>query len=149
MLSVTMAAGALMLVGCSTVAPDGTPAGQFAGVGPPIVTPIARSSRTISDQPLRLPQGAAEFAAAAVDIPAGESIPLHQHPWSRFVYVERGAIRIINRDTGTSLDFQTGLVFAEVIGQWHEAQAIGAVGARIIVIDVVPPGVNNMVMPPH
>ena len=111
-----------------------------------VTTPLVRSSKTISGQPLRLPQGDAEVAAAAIEIPAGGATPIHQHPWSRFVYVERGPVRIINHDTGDSRDFQSGAFLPEVVAQWHEGRAIGPTAARLIVIDLVPPGVNNTVM---
>jgi quercetin dioxygenase-like cupin family protein len=116
--------------------------------GKPVTTSLGRSSTTISGQPLRLPQGAAEVAAAIIDIPQGGATPIHQHPWSRFVYVERGPVRIINHDTGATLDFQSGQFLPEVVAQWHEGRAPGPGPVRLVVIDVVPPGVNNTVMRP-
>lgn len=113
-----------------------------------VVTPIIRTGKTISGQPLRLPQGASEVAAASVEIPVGGSLPIHKHPWSRLVYVERGSLTVVNLDTGASLDFAAGQLLPEVIDQWHEARANGTVPVRIIVIDLVPPGVVNMVMKP-
>jgi quercetin dioxygenase-like cupin family protein len=110
-----------------------------------VTKPIVRTATTIAGQPLRLPGGRAEMVAAAVDIPAGGSTPIHQHPWSRFVYVERGPLRVVNHDTGKMRDFQTGDVFLEVVFQWHEGRAIAG-PVRVIVIDVVPPGVNNSIM---
>ena len=109
-------------------------------------TPIARIGKTISGQPLKLPQGPAEAVAAIVDIPAGGATTIHQHPWSRFVYVERGPVRIINHDNGQVTDLESGEFFPEVIAQWHEGRATGSETARLLVIDLVPPGVNNMVM---
>lgn len=122
--------------------------GPATGAPAARVTPILRSRQTISGQPLRLPQGEAEVAAASVEIPPGGALPIHQHPWSRFVYVERGSLRVVNHDTGASLDFQAGQVLPEVIGQWHEARSLGGTAVRLIVIDVVPPGVNNTIMKP-
>lgn len=110
-----------------------------------VTTPILRSGQTISSQPLKLPQGAAEMAAAAIEIAPGGATPIHQHPWSRFVYVEKGPVRVVNHDTGATLDFQAGQVLPEVVGQWHEARALRST-ARLIVIDIVPPGVNNTIM---
>lgn len=109
-------------------------------------TAIARTATTISGQPLKLPQGAAEVVAAIVEIPAGGATTIHQHPWSRFVYVERGPVRIINHDTGEATDLKTGEFFPEVIAQWHEGRATGTETARLLVVDLVPPGVNNTVM---
>lgn len=112
-----------------------------------VTTPLVRTGRTISNQPLRLPQGNAEVVAAAIDIPAGGATPIHQHPWSRFVYVERGPVRIINHDTGEIRDFATGTLLPEVIAQWHEGRALTS-PVRLVVIDLVPPGVSNMAMKP-
>lgn len=108
-------------------------------------TPIVRSAQTISGQPLKLPHGAAEMVAAVVDIPAGGMTTIHQHPWSRFVYVEKGTVRITNHDTGEVKDLKQGTMFAEVVAQWHHGTAPDG-PARLLVVDIVPPGVNNMIM---
>jgi quercetin dioxygenase-like cupin family protein len=127
------------------------PAGMAAGETPAaslksVSNPIVRTAHTLSGQPLRLPQGDSEMVAAAVEIPSGGSTTIHQHRWSRFVYVERGPLRIVNEDTRETHELQTGQAFAEVIAQWHQGFAPGAKGARVIVIDLVPPGETNMMM---
>lgn len=132
----------------STLGGQHTQAHGASGTAAPRVTPILRSRRTISDQPLKLPQGEAEVVAATVDIPVGGKLPIHQHPWSRFVYVERGSLRVVNHDSGATKDFNAGQVMPEVVAQWHEAQALGPTPVRLVVIDLVPPGVNNTVMKP-
>jgi len=109
-------------------------------------TSVARTARTVSGQPLRLPQGKAEMVATAVEILPNGKTTIHQHPWSRFVYVERGPLRVADLETGKTLEFQTGQVFAEVVAQWHQGSAPGPRGARLVVIDLVPPGVTNMTM---
>jgi quercetin dioxygenase-like cupin family protein len=106
---------------------------------------IARTATTASGQALRLPQGKAEMVATTVDIPANGLTTIHQHPWSRFVYVERGPLTVTDQDTGQTHLFQTGQVFPEVVAQWHQGSA-GPQGARLVVIDLVPPGVTNMKM---
>jgi quercetin dioxygenase-like cupin family protein len=113
-----------------------------------VSTPIVRTAQTLSGQPLRLPQGPSEMVASAVDIPPGGSTTVHQHTWSRFVYVERGPLRIVNQDTRQTHELKTGQVFAEVIAQWHQGFAPGPNGARLVVIDLVPPGQSTMVMRP-
>ena len=107
---------------------------------------IVRTGKTLSGQELKLPQGKAEMMASSVEIAAGGHTTIHQHPWSRFVYVERGPLRITNEDTKQVDELQTGQVFAEVIAQWHQGYAPGPQGARVVVIDLVPPGATNMVM---
>ena len=117
-----------------------------AAVPNAVSLPLVRTAKTASGQPLRLPQGSSEMVATAVDIPSGGSTAIHQHPWSRFVYVERGPLRVVNQATGQTQDFVTGQVFPEVVAQWHIGQAPGAQGARLILIDLVPPGITNMKM---
>ena len=108
-----------------------------------VTTPILRTRLTSSNQPLRLPQGDAELVAVAVDIPSGGATSIHRHPWSRFAYVEKGHLRVINYDTGEAKDFRSGEVLSEAVGQWHEGRAVyGPV--RLIVFDIVPPGVTNV-----
>jgi len=137
--------GSVLLAACAPLGAQPVATGEHVMPAKVVTTPILRSGQTISSQPLKLPQGPAEMAAAAIEIAAGGATPIHQHPWSRFVYVEKGPVRVVNHDTGATLDFQAGQVLPEVVGQWHEARALAA-PARLIVIDIVPPGVNNTVM---
>ena len=112
-----------------------------------VTTPILRTRLTSSNQPLKLPQGDAELVAVTVDIPAGGATSVHQHPWSRFAYVEKGRIRVINHDTGEARDFRPGEVLSEAVSQWHEGRAIDG-PVRLIVFDIVPPGVTNITAQP-
>lgn len=138
---------ALALILAAACAPGASSAPQATAAAPNAVSSaIVRTAQTASGQPLRLPQGASEMVATAVDIPSGGSTTVHQHPWSRFVYVERGPLRVVNEDARQTQDFQTGQVFPEVVAQWHQGFAPGPNGARLIVIDLVPPGVTNMKM---
>ena len=118
-----------------------------AAVGEPqgmVTTPIVRTRLTSSNQPLRLPSGASELVAVTVDIPAGGATSVHQHPWSRFAYVEKGSLRVNNHDTGEAKVYKPGQVLTEAVGQWHEGRAISG-PVRFIVFDIVPPGVINTV----
>ena len=108
-----------------------------------VTTPILRTRLTSSNQPLKLPRGDAKLVAIAVDIPSGGATSVHQHPWSRFGYVEKGHLRVINHDTGEAKDFRPGEVLSEAVGQWHEGRAIDG-PVRLIVFDIVPPGVTNV-----
>lgn len=138
---------AAVAAGCAPAAALSEHAAHVAGPAKIVSTPLVRSGRTIADQPLRLPTGGAEVVATAIDIPPGMATPIHQHPWSRFVYVEKGPVRIVNHDTKQSRDFATGTFLPEVVAQWHEGRALDA-PVRLIVIDLVPPGETNMVMKP-
>ena len=113
----------------------------------PILTPVLRTDRTVSGQPLHLPQGPSEFVGAIVDVPVGATIPLHKHPWSRFAFIERGTIHVVNRDTGLAADFKAGQMAAEAVDQWHEASVVGDEPVRLIIFEIVPPGVGNGVYP--
>jgi quercetin dioxygenase-like cupin family protein len=112
-----------------------------------ITTPIVRTRLTSSGQPLKLPKGEAELVAVTVDIPAGGATSVHKHPWSRFAYVATGSLQVINHDTGQSKIFRAGEVLSEAVGQWHEGRTISG-PVRLIVFDIVPPGMANTVVRP-
>jgi quercetin dioxygenase-like cupin family protein len=135
---------ALALSSCGSSGGERTEAGSSGA----LITSITKTTQTISGQPLKLPQGPAEMVAISVDIPAGAALAIHKHPWSRFFYVERGTLRVVNHDTGGSHDFKAGEVQAEAIGEWHEGRAVGNGPVRVIVIDLVPPGATNTVFKP-
>ena len=135
---------AVLLAGCGPTA--STPVQMPMGAPGMISIPVVRTGQTDTGQPLRLPPGPSEMVVTVVEIPAGASTPIHQHPWSRLVYVERGPVRVINEDVHQTKDYQTGQAFAEAVAQWHLGQAPGPQGARLIVIDLVPPGESNVVM---
>jgi quercetin dioxygenase-like cupin family protein len=117
-----------------------------AGSSGAIITPITSTEQTISGQPFKLPQGPAQMVAISVDNPAGAALAIHQHPWSRFFYVERGTLRVVNHDTGESQEFKAGQVQAEAVDEWHEGRAVGDGPVHLIVIDLVPPGKSNTIL---
>ena len=140
-----LAAGlAALTAACATAAPP--PHSAHAAPAAAQTTPLIRTAATVSGQPLKLPQGPAEVVMAAVELAPGGRLPVHRHPWSRYVYVERGRLRVTNLDTGAVRELAAGQVLVEAVDQWHEAQALGSDPLRLIVIDQVPPGVVNMVM---
>lgn len=137
----------LALVAMMAFVPAASTASSGEGGKPNAVSKeVVRTATTVSGQPLRLPRGKAEMVAYTVEIPANGLTTIHQHPWSRFVYVERGPLTVTDQDTGKVHKFQSGQVFGEVVAQWHQGHAPGAQGARLVVIDLVPPGVTNMKM---
>ena len=145
-LALSLIVAASLAGACTAAAAPPTMAQAMPGAKA-VATPIVRTATTTSGQPLRLPQGAAEMVATAVDFPPGGRVMLHRHPWSRFLYVEKGRVAIINHDTGATVEAAAGQALAEVIGQWHEGVALDGQPARLVVIDLVPPGVVNMEMP--
>jgi quercetin dioxygenase-like cupin family protein len=110
----------------------------------PVSKELLRATKTLSGQPLRLANDQSEIVASATDFPPNGRTPVHMHPWSRFVYVERGPLWVTNFDEHETDEFQTGQVFAEAIGEWHQGHA-GPSGARLIVFDLVPHGTLNVV----
>ena len=120
-------------------------AGSPAPAQLPATTPIVRTETTVTGQPLRVPPSPFELVVSRVELPAGGTVPVHQHPWQRYVYVEAGAIRVTNHDTGTISDFTAGQMIVEAVGQWHEGRVTSPGPARLIVIDQAPPGTSNSI----
>jgi quercetin dioxygenase-like cupin family protein len=109
-------------------------------------TPILSATETMTGQKLRLPQGEVALTASRTELPPGGRLPLHKHPWPRFVYIEQGEMEVVNIDAGITRRFQAGEVIVEAIDQWHEGRVIGDRPARVIAFDQAPPGANNMVL---
>ena len=105
---------------------------------------LLRTDRIVSGQPLRFGQAAAQIVAYATDFAPNGRTSVHKHPWSRFVYVEKGPLWVTNFDRHKTHEFQTGQAFAEAVGEWHQGRA-GPKGARLVVFDLVPPGKVNVV----
>ncbi len=110
----------------------------------PMSKELLRATKTLSGQPLKLATDQGEMVAYATDFPPNSRTAVHKHPWSRFVYVERGPLWVTNFDEHKTDEFQTGQVFAEAVGEWHQGHA-GPNGARLIVFDLVPHGASNVV----
>jgi quercetin dioxygenase-like cupin family protein len=105
---------------------------------------LLRTDKTLSGQPLRFGSPGAQVVASATNFPPNGRTTVHKHPWSRFVYVERGPLWVTNFDRHKTAEFQTGQAFAEAVGEWHRGHA-GPNGARLVVFDLVPPGTINVV----
>jgi len=133
-----------MLAGWALAAAGPAP-GQAPAAAGAVTTPIVRTETTVTGQRLRVPPAPFELVVNRVELPAGGIVPTHRHRWSRYVYVESGAIRVTNHDAGTTSDFTAGQLIVEAIGQWHEGRVIGDAPARLIVIDQVPPGEGNSI----
>lgn len=135
-------AALLALPGCGTV--DGA---QRASSPPPgaVVTMLSRSGVTATGQPVGPPSAPVEIVFSRAVLPAGGVLPVHQHPWPRYVYVESGRIRVRYEAVGIEREFGPGETLIESVDQWHEAVAVGAAPVRLLVIDQVPPGQTNVV----
>ena len=107
-------------------------------------TPMLDTGETMSGQPIALPQGPVALVVTRTDMPGGGAIPLHRHPWPRYVYIEKGWIEMVNRDADISRAYGPGDVIVEPVGQWHEGRALSD-PVSMIAFDQAPPGANNMV----
>jgi quercetin dioxygenase-like cupin family protein len=121
---------------------DANAAGDNAAVNAadPVVT---RIDNTMTGQPLSVPPPPLQLVVTVAQFPAGHLIACHRHTWSRYVYLQAGAVRVTNYDAHTVSDFTQGQVLAEAIDQWHDARINSAGPATLIVVDQVPPGGSN------
>jgi quercetin dioxygenase-like cupin family protein len=115
---------------------------------------IVSTETTMTGQPLRVPplavpQPPLQLVVTRVDAPANTLIACHKHPWSRYVYLESGTVRVTNYDANRTNDFTAGQVLVEAIDQWHDARVTSPGPARLIVVDQVPPGTGNQINAPH
>ena len=104
---------------------------------------VMRIDNTMTGQPLSVPPAPLQLVVTVAQFPAGHLIACHRHPWSRYVYLQAGAVRVTNYDAHTVSDFVAGQVLAEAINQWHEARITSPGPATLIVVDQVPPGGSN------
>lgn len=142
--TVAAASAALALAaGCST--DPSSPGNNAAAASGPVKQKIVSTNMTMTGQPLSVPPAPIQLVVTRVDVPAGVLIPCHKHPWSRYVYLESGAVRVTNYDANRTSDFVAGQELVEAIDQWHDARVISAGPARLIVVDQVPPGTSNQV----
>ena len=109
------------------------------------VTIAARASATATGQELVAPARPFEMVISVSELPAGGLLPMHKHPWPRYVYVDRGRIMVRYEESGLEREFGAGEGIVEAIDQWHEGRVVGAEPVRLIVFDQVPPGQTNVV----
>lgn len=110
------------------------------------ITILARSGATVTGQPLRGPEPPWEAVISRSELPAGGALPRHRHPWPRFVYIDRGRLRVSYEASGLVRDFGAGEAIIEALDEWHEAVVIGPEPVRLIVFDQVPPGHTNVAL---
>ncbi|MBB5702300.1 quercetin dioxygenase-like cupin family protein [Ochrobactrum daejeonense] len=111
-----------------------------------VVTPVLKTDKTITGGKLTLPQGDVEVAVSQYEIAPGATLPIHKHPYPRYAYVFSGKLRVSNKDTGKSSTFKAGDFIVESINQWHSGTNIGSKPLKLLVIDQVRKGENNVIM---
>lgn len=113
---------------------------------PVVVTPLASRTETASGQPITLPRKNVQVLVSTYDIAAGATLPVHKHPFPRYAYMMAGTLQVTNVETGKSNTYKSGDFIIEMIGQWHQANNVGADPVKLLVIDQVEEGAKNTVL---
>jgi len=106
----------------------------------PVTTVLKRAQATSAGQPIVMPQGPLQVTVSETTIPPHGTLPVHKHPYPRYVYVLAGRLRVTNLDTGEAAELKAGDMSIDPIGQWHRAEALGDDKVMLITIDQAPPG---------
>jgi quercetin dioxygenase-like cupin family protein len=109
-----------------------------------VITPLAKTTSTITGQAIVLPQSSPEVTATIYEIPPKTRMPPHRHPHPRYGYMLSGQLRVTNTDTGQVSDFSAGDFVVEALQQWHVGENPGDVPLRLLVIDQAPAGTSNV-----
>ncbi|HEX4302059.1 MAG TPA: cupin domain-containing protein [Rhizomicrobium sp.] len=119
----------------------------YAADTPPItVTPVTRTSRTITGQQIVVPLRPDVIVATAVFAP-GARLPEHEHIYPHYVYVLEGELTVVVTYPAKRVTVKAGEFVAEPMRTWHYGINNGTVPLKLLVIDQVPAGVkSNMVL---
>lgn len=137
-LGTALAAALLAASGCAPVEEASAPAAAAS-------REVARTSTTVTGQPLGQPPAPYEIVFSATTLPPGGALPMHKHPWPRYAYVEAGRLRVRYEAAGLVREFGPGEAVVEAVDSWHEGEVVGSEPVKLLVIDHVPPGETNVV----
>ena len=110
------------------------------------VTPVTRTNRTVTGQPIVVPDHPDVIVSIAT-FPPGARIAEHQHPHPHYVYVLDGVLTVVNTDANMSFEVKAGEFVAEMQNTWHYGISKGAVPVKLLIIDQVPMGAAGNVLP--
>ncbi|HEV2531018.1 cupin domain-containing protein [Phenylobacterium sp.] len=110
-----------------------------------VTTPLKSLDATSAGQPIVMPAGPLRVTVSETLIPAHGALPVHKHPYPRYVYVLAGRVRVTNLVTGQAAELKAGDMTIDPIDQWHRAEALGDEPVRLIAIDQAPPGAPTTV----
>lgn len=110
------------------------------------VTPVTRANRTVTGQPIVVPDHPDVIVSIAT-FPPGARIAEHQHPHPHYVYVLEGVLTVVNTDANTTFEVKAGEFVAEMQNTWHYGINKGAVPVKLLVIDQVPMGAASNSLP--
>jgi quercetin dioxygenase-like cupin family protein len=105
--------------------------------------------RTVTGQPLVLPQGPVTVTFRVNDFPAGARLPVHRQPYQRYAYILSGRLRVTYVDENLVKEFGPGEVMVEGVNQWHFVEAVGPENVKVMTIDQTPPGKANVELRPQ
>jgi quercetin dioxygenase-like cupin family protein len=122
-------------------------AGAQAGDAPKVqVTAVARTHTTIAGQPIVVPERPDVIVSIAT-FPPGARLPEHKHLHPHYVYVLQGVLTVVNTETHKTFDVKAGDFVVEMQDIWHYGINNGAVPVKLLVIDQVPAGAKNNLVP--
>ena len=111
------------------------------------VTPVMKSSMTISGQLIEYPHSAkAQMAAVVVEIQPGKESGRHLHPVPTYVHILQGTLTIEFED-GSQQVFKEGQGFLEGTNSWHNGKNLGDAPVKALVVFAGEEGTANMVRP--
>lgn len=110
------------------------------------VTPVFKTTRTIADQPVQLPQKNVEVIVSMYDIPPGAVLPVHQHHYQRYAYVLAGTLSVNNLESGKNSTFKQGEFVVESLSQWHMGANNGTEPLKLLVIDQIEQGAESVTL---
>jgi len=114
----------------------------------PMTSTAMKFERTITGQPVTLPQGPVAVEVRLAEFPAGFKGPVHKQPYARYAYILSGRLRVHYEDGGPVKEFGPGEAMVEGIDQWHWVEPVGPEGVKVRVVDQTPPGAANVVIRP-
>jgi quercetin dioxygenase-like cupin family protein len=103
-----------------------------------VVTPVAKTTSTITGQPIVLPQANPEVTVSVYEVPPGGAVLQSLDAGLRYDYVLSGHLRITNPQTGAVSDFSQGDFVVGRPGQWASAKNAGDTVMKLVVIRQAP-----------
>ncbi|HEY8950257.1 MAG TPA: cupin domain-containing protein [Rhizomicrobium sp.] len=117
-------------------------AGRAADAPKISVTPLSRTSTTITGEKIEVPSNP-DVVTSIATFPPGAELPIHKHPYPHYVYVLEGNLTVFNVDTGKSFLAKQGDFVVETNANWHYGKNEGTVPVKLLVIDQLPAGVKT------
>lgn len=111
----------------------------------PVISALAKSTKTATGQPLAFPTSSPEITAVLVTLPAGGPPgKLHKHPHQRIAYVLEGTMSV-EQESGGTRQYPAGSILIEMRDEWHRASVVGTSSVKLLVIDIAPEGQQNTI----